>query len=739
MVRLTSAPSRGACTALLALLAAAAQAAPAYLIRVAPDLRSLDVEACFDELPQTLQSGDRAARRYLRAPRQDGADAPRVRGTQMRLHPASGPACLRYAVDIGAAADARALRRSGWHGAAIVVTPELWLWAPDGPFDIDFDLADGHAVSAPWPPHEGSARRFRAGATPVSWAAQVAIGDLHTRELALAGGRLRLAIAQSERLDDPLAVEAWIGHAARALTTVYGRLPRGDTQVLVLPVEHAGSAVPWGQVLRGGAPAVHFLVDRDADGAALGADWTAFHEFAHLVLPFVRRADAFASEGFASYFQNITRGRSGNLTASAAWTELVRGFERGRDAARGATLAQASREMGRSRNYMRVYWSGAALALLGDVQLRAAGRPGLDELLARLAGCCLDGARAWSADELFERLDALAGDDVFLPLWREHRDARGFPEVRPVLASLGIDERDGRTRLDEEAPLAHVRRAIEQPAPVLAPARGCGALSAAAPASTFVLLDPGTGQWQACNVARARQPFLPASTFKVPHALIALATQAVGDPDAAFAWDGRERRVGVWNRDTSLADGLRNSTVWVYQATAARIGHARMDAWVRRLDYGNGTIGPAPALRHFWLDGALRISALEQVRFLDRLRREALPAPVAAQRQVARMMRIDTDAAGRSLHAKSGAALPLDPDSGDLSDAPEVRARVAPAQRIGWYVGWVARPAALGGDRVFALNLDLETDDALRQRARLTRALLAANGVALGEDPATRP
>lgn len=256
-------------------------------------------------------------------------------------------------------------------------------------------------------------------------------------------------------------------------------------------------------------------------------------------------------------------------------------------------------------------------------------------------------------------------------------------------------------------------------------AAGCEQLQARHPDAAFALYLPAQDRHLACNPARTQRAFLPASTFKVANALIGLETGAIRDADAVAPWDGTRRAVPAWNQDTSLATGMRNSTVWFYQAMARRIGAQRMRAWVRRLDYGNADIGFDAAIDHFWLDGALRISAEQEVAFLDRLRRRALPASRIHQDTVARILERDRGE-GWVLRAKSGAAVPIDATgnvvAGQALDA-------VGSEPVGWYVGWVERDAAHGGDAVFAFNLRLRDNADMALREALARELLAANGV----------
>src|SRR5438105_94345 len=67
---------------------------------------------------------------------------------------------------------------------------------------------------------------------------------------------------------------------------------------------------------------------------------------------------------------------------------------------------------------------------------------------------------------------------------------------------------------------------------------------------------------------------LPASTFKIPHALIALDTKVVTDR-SVIKWDGVTRDYPRWNRDQTLASSIKMSAVWVFQRFANAIGRDR--------------------------------------------------------------------------------------------------------------------------------------------------------------------
>src|SRR5262245_20985444 len=63
----------------------------------------------------------------------------------------------------------------------------------------------------------------------------------------------------------------------------------------------------------------------------------------------------------------------------------------------------------------------------------------------------------------------------------------------------------------------------------------------------------------------------PASTFKIPHTIIALDTGARSGLDDFEKWDGKNYGLDIWNRDQTLRTALLHSVVWYYQRTAVRV------------------------------------------------------------------------------------------------------------------------------------------------------------------------
>ncbi len=113
---------------------------------------------------------------------------------------------------------------------------------------------------------------------------------------------------------------------------------------------------------------------------------------------------------------------------------------------------------------MKVYWSGAALALMADVTLRerSDGEESLDSVLDQLQSCCLPSAKVWTGPELMTKLDSMLSAPVFMPLYRRHADAAGFPDVANVLKQLGVHIADGTVELHSDTELAGIRLTITE-------------------------------------------------------------------------------------------------------------------------------------------------------------------------------------------------------------------------------------------------------------------------------------
>jgi beta-lactamase class D len=222
----------------------------------------------------------------------------------------------------------------------------------------------------------------------------------------------------------------------------------------------------------------------------------------------------------------------------------------------------------------------------------------------------------------------------------------------------------------------------------------------------FVLYDLKQDHYVRTNPDRCATGYLPASTFKILNALIALETGVIDSPDTVMQWDGTRYQIESWNRDQTMRSAIRDSVVWYFQEVARRVGRERMQTWVDKVGYGNRDI--SGNIDSFWLDGGLRISPDEQVAFLVRLYNNDLPFSQKNMDLVKEMILLEQTDSYR-LRVKTGWAVRVE-------------------DQIGWWVGWVEK-----GDDVyfFATNFQSDHPDQNFGPARegITRSILKDLGI----------
>ena len=437
-----------------------------YKVSFDDSLSRLWVEARFTDPVSRIAARSRSAGRYLLDARScDEESALRVRSRRLLL-PDDGIRCLDYTVDLARAASQYRNHRYLADSNA-VASPTYWLWRPslsDGTkIQVDFHLPDGMRVSVPWQQLDDNGTRFLLGKSPQSASAPAVFGRFGHRELEVPGATLRVALLDGTLPMNYEAVSNWLRATATDISLAYGQFPNPSPQVVVVPVgrSRSSSPVPFGRVIRDGGETVELFVNPTQPLERFLEDWTATHEFSHLMHPYLQSEHHWITEGFAQYYQNVLLARAGAYEAQEAWQKLYAGYERGRKSR--PELSPNDAASGNTRGgRMKVYWSGAALALMADVTLRerSGGKESLDTVMSRFRECCLPSDRMWTGQQFFTELDRLAGEPVFMPLYRRYADRAGFPDTGAVFERLGLTINNGKVRILSGGELADIRNAI---------------------------------------------------------------------------------------------------------------------------------------------------------------------------------------------------------------------------------------------------------------------------------------
>jgi beta-lactamase class D len=174
----------------------------------------------------------------------------------------------------------------------------------------------------------------------------------------------------------------------------------------------------------------------------------------------------------------------------------------------------------------------------------------------------------------------------------------------------------------------------------------------------------------------------PASTYKIPHALIGLETKTVTGTTLE-TWDGTKYpQQPKWNSDHTVLTAMRPSVLWFFQRMAPRIGASRAKSWLERFDYGNrDTSGPVSM---YWVNGTLRISPDEQLAFVQKFYDAALPVSTVHMEQVKGAM---YQAPGMVENARGVHPLDAQWRQGMRLSAKTGATTIASGESVSWLVG----------------------------------------------------
>jgi beta-lactamase class D len=184
----------------------------------------------------------------------------------------------------------------------------------------------------------------------------------------------------------------------------------------------------------------------------------------------------------------------------------------------------------------------------------------------------------------------------------------------------------------------------------------------------FTMLSNNDGKVTVYNLKTDTTRYTPASTFKIANSLIGLETGVISDEKMVIKWDGIKRWNEDWNKDLTMEQAFKVSSVPYYQEVARRIGKDTMRLWLDSLNYGNKNTGNK--IDSFWLDNHLKISADEQLGLVKRLYFDQLPFQKRTQ-QIVRDLMLQEENTSYSLSYKTGLGIDENKNS------------------IGWMVGWI--------------------------------------------------
>lgn len=236
---------------------------------------------------------------------------------------------------------------------------------------------------------------------------------------------------------------------------------------------------------------------------------------------------------------------------------------------------------------------------------------------------------------------------------------------------------------------------------------------------TFVLLteskkanNNSKNKLSSVNEMRANTQLPPFSTFKVANSLIALDLGVIKNTKQELTYDEKAYPKQAWWPSVwklphyDLSTAFKFSMVAIYRQLATEIGEKNMLTYLNRMAYGNQDI--SSGLDNFWLNGSMKISAVEQVKLLQKIYHNQFAFNEQAVTNLKSVMLVETTPNYR-LFAKTGAGKN---DDGTM---------------LGWYIGFVENNI---GVHYFAFNFDSQSYAKMKgKRTQLATNHLKAAGI----------
>lgn len=269
------------------------------------------------------------------------------------------------------------------------------------------------------------------------------------------GGVLQVAFAPGATRLSRSDIIVWATSSAESVVAYYGRLPTRTAKLLFVPVPGRG--------MRGttfGYPGVasRILFGRDTTPAGLDADWVLVHELVHHGFPSIQGGRTWMHEGVATYVEPIARAQSGLIPVEEVWRQLVVGLPHGQS-------REGDKGLDGTPTWGRTYWGGAMFFLIADVEIRRRTRnqKGLQDVLQLTVAEGGNISQEWTVERFNAAGARATGTDVLAELYDCLKDTPRTVDLSGLWKDLGVSQVGRHTRFDDDALLAHIRRAITKP------------------------------------------------------------------------------------------------------------------------------------------------------------------------------------------------------------------------------------------------------------------------------------
>jgi beta-lactamase class D len=194
--------------------------------------------------------------------------------------------------------------------------------------------------------------------------------------------------------------------------------------------------------------------------------------------------------------------------------------------------------------------------------------------------------------------------------------------------------------------------------------------------------------------------YAPMCTFKIALSLIGFDLGILIDemhpvwPFKAGYADWRDD----WKQDQTPKSWMKKSCVWYSQVLIKKLGMKKFQEYVTKFDYGNkdllGNKGQNNGFTYAWFSSSLKISAIEQIAFLEKMLTGKLPIKTYAITMTKNILFVEDLKNGWKLYGKTGLGHLLNVDGTKNQNLYH-----------GWFIGFIEK-----GDRRIIFSNHIEDD-----------------------------
>jgi hypothetical protein len=250
------------------------------------------------------------------------------------------------------------------------------------------------------------------------------------------------------------ALRQWITDSAAAVSAFYGRFP--ERYLRVQPVRADGGRVGFASVrTEPQMPRITINIGQQCSSPALAADWVLVHEMVHLAYPDQEHKHHWIEEGLATYIEPLCGIATGRTAPKELWGVMVDKLPLG-------LPEEGDEGLDRTHTWGRTYWGGALFCLMADIEIRkqTGNRRGLRDAMRGLVEAGGRMSWSWPMRKALRIADAATGTTVLWDLYEAWKFTPVQVDLDALWADLGVVRDGAEVRFNDDAPLAHIRRAI---------------------------------------------------------------------------------------------------------------------------------------------------------------------------------------------------------------------------------------------------------------------------------------